>query len=502
MGRAGLAAIETIIDASGAAPVIEAMLPAGVRHRQLTARTLLTGMMLALDDRRPAYLTEARAALAALPGADQVRLGVTEDWHGRPHQLTYRQTEHTFGLITKALSKDEPGGTPSADLAAFCDTMLEASIPARYKDPASPDASSSLAADWTDVETWSRPPRHGGTECADPEAHWGHRNSNLPGPKGEMFFGYYLSILNMVRDEDGPPVPELARRMTAGGCDHDPVRALAAVLLAMAASGIKLGDVIDDSGYAHRDAGAWAIPLRQAGAQLVQDLHPADRGPRGTHHGAVIANGNLYCPCTPKPLLELGPLPPGAPAEQVAGHDQQTAELARYKLGRHTADDADGYHRASCPATAGKIRCPLRPDSMLLSRDRPEILAPPDHPPACCTQRTITVPPSVAAKTRQKHDYPSAAWRRSYQRRTSAERANATIKDTARNNIARGWIRLMGLTPLTLWIACLLAVRNQRILDSYQARQQDDERRAAAGLPPRTRKRRRTTLAALAAAPP
>jgi hypothetical protein len=60
----------------------------------------------------------------------------------------------------------------------------------------------------------------------------------------------------------------------------------------------------------------------------------------------------------------------------------------------------------------------------------------------------------------------------------------------------------MGLTAITLWIACLLAVRNQRILDSYQARQQDDARRAAAGLPPRTRKRRRTTLAQLAAGPP
>jgi hypothetical protein len=180
VSRAGLAAIETIIDASGAAPVIEAMLPAGVRHRQLTARTLLTGMMLALDDRRPAYLTEARAALT---GADQARLGVTEDWHGRPHQLTYRQTEHTFGLITKALSKDEPGGTPSADLAAFCDTVLEASIPARYKDPASPDASSSLAADWTDVETWSRPPRHGSTECADPEATGGTATAICPAPR-------------------------------------------------------------------------------------------------------------------------------------------------------------------------------------------------------------------------------------------------------------------------------------------------------------------------------
>src|ERR1019366_1328911 len=83
----------------------------------------------------------------------------------------------------------------------------------------------------------------------------------------------------------------------------------------------------------------------------------------------------------------------------------------------HTADDADGSHRVTCPAPAGKIRCPLRPDSMLLSRDRPEILTPPGHPPACCTQQTITVPPEIAAKTRQKHDYPSPQWRRSYQRR-------------------------------------------------------------------------------------
>ena len=495
--RTGLAAIEAVIDASGAAPAIEALLPAGVRHRQLHARTLLTGMMLALDDRRPAYLTEVRAALTSLPEADQARLGVTEDWHGRPHQLTYRQTEHTCRLIATALSKDQPDGAPSSDLQAVCDQLLEASIPAVHK-----NSSTALAADWTDAETWSRPPRHGSTRCAGPEAAWGHRNSNLPGPKGEMFFGYFLSAAVMVADEDGPAVPELARRITLSGCDHDPVRQLAAVLLRMAADGIPLGDIIDDSGYAHRDAEAWAVPLRNAGAQLVQDLHPHDRGPKGTHHGAVIANGNLYCPQTPRTLLELAPPPPAASSEQVTAHDQQAAELARHKLGRHTADDADGYHRVTCPATAGKIRCPLRPDSMLLSRDRPEILTLPGHPPACCTQQTITVPPQIAAKTRQKHDYPSPQWRRSYRRRTAAERVNATIKDTATTSIARGWCRLMGLTPITLWIACLLAVRNQRILAAYDARQDDNARRAAAGLPPRTRKRRRTSLAQLAAGPP
>ena len=60
----------------------------------------------------------------------------------------------------------------------------------------------------------------------------------------------------------------------------------------------------------------------------------------------------------------------------------------------------------------------------------------------------------------------------------------------------------MGLTPLTLWLACLLAIRNQRILTAWTARQADDARRAAAGLPPKTRKRRRTTPATPAAGPP
>ena len=99
----------------------------------------------------------------------------------------------------------------------------------------------------------------------------------------------------------------------------------------MPGAGIPLGDLLADSGYAHRDAGAWAIPLRQAGAQLVQDLHPSDRGPRGTHHGAIIANGNLYCPAAPKTLLELGPLARDATPDQAAAHDLQTAETAPWR---------------------------------------------------------------------------------------------------------------------------------------------------------------------------
>src|SRR5215468_5992685 len=270
----------------------------------------------------------------------------------------------------------------------------------------------------------------------------------------------------------------------------------------MPAAGIPLGDIIDDSGYAHRDADAWALPLRAAGAQLVPDLHPHDRGPKGAHHGAVISNGNLYCPQAPRPLLELGPLARTATSQQAADHDRKTAELARYKLGRLTCDDEDGYHRVQCPAAMGKIRCPLRPASMTPDRARPEILQPPQQPQDCCTQQTITVPPDVLAKTAQKHDHPSAAHRRSYARRTGAERGFATAKDPAANDIARGRCRLTGLAPPMLFTAVLLVARNQRILHAWNARREENARRAARGLPPKTRRRRRRTPASLATRPP
>jgi hypothetical protein len=469
-----LAVAEEIIDASGVAPQIEAMLPTGVRHRQLRVRTLLAGMMLSQADQRPAHLTRVRDALIALPGPDQVRLGVIEDWKHGPHLLTYRQTERTFGLVTEALGNDHPDGLPSDRLQRTCDQLLEASIPDQFK-----DASRSLAVDWTDLESFSRPPPHGTSDCADPEASWGHRKNNLLRTQDELFFGYYLSAAIMTHDESGQAVPELARRATASSCRHDPVRAFTPVLTALPAHGIPLGDILDDSGYSHRDAGAWAIPLRAAGAQLVQDLHPHDRGPKGTHDGAIISNGCLYCPRTPRPLLELGPLARTATSQQAADHDRKTAELARYKLGRLTADDPDGYHRVQCPAAIGKIRCPLRPSSMTLDRGRPEILTPPEHPQACCAQQTITIPPDVLAKTAQKHDYPSATWRRSYARRTAAERGFATVKDPAASDIARGWCRLMGLAPLMLFTTTLLIVRNQRILTAWNARQQENTRRAA-----------------------
>ena len=136
---------------------------------------------------------------------------------------------------------------------------------------------------------------------------------------------------------------------------------------------------------------------------------------------------------------------------------------------------------------------------MTLRHDRPTITDPPEHQPVCCTQKTITVPPSINAKTAQEHDYPSPAHRTSYNRRTAAERTFATLTDRATNDLSRGWCRQMGLTPIALHIDTALITRNIRVADAFIARQAANQRREACRLPPKHRRSRRTTLHDLAA---
>jgi hypothetical protein len=430
--------------------------------------------------------------LVALGDVERRRLGVVVEWKCGPHLLSYRQVERTCSLVVSALEKATPDGDPSDLLQGLVDTLIEASVPAEYK-----EATSAYAVDWTDVESFARPPLQKGGPTADPEASWGHRRGDGPGQRDELFYGFTLGLATMVRQEVGAAVPELVRRALLTSCHVDPVPAFVPVLTDMVISGVSLGDVLCDSGYSHRVPEHWALPMRALGAQLVMDLHPHDRGTQGTHHGTICFNGGLDCPSTPKGLFDIEPLARGASEEQTVAHDARSAELARYRFAVLSADDADGYHRVMCPAAAGKVRCPRRPQSMALSHQHPGVLAPPEHPPLCCTQVTLTVPPSVNAKTRQKHDYPSRAHRLSYGRRSAAERSNSTVKDPASHDISRGWSRQMGLTSMTLMLTCLFVVRNQRVLASFAAKEAVDQRRAAQGLAPKTRRRRRTTISDL-----
>ena len=493
-----LARLEALLDDPGLARAIaevEALLPIGVRQRQLRVRSFLLGAACCLFDGRPAHLRRVHEALISLPDPDKARLGILAEGQGVTHLVTYRQVEYLNHLLGAVLAKSEPDGMASAGLQRLLDALIDASVPDAYR-----QASTSLALDWTDLASFAHPPGRNGIS-ADPEAAWGHRRGGGPGEKSELFFGHYANLATMVREDDGGEVPELVRQMTLSACDHDPVPVATAALVSRFETGALLpGDVISDSGYSHRVPEHFALVLRAAGASLVMDLHPSDRGQQGTFAGAVLANGNCYCPATPKTLFDLGPLPRGATDTELTVHDDKSAELARYKLGPISTDDADGYHRVACPAVAGKLRCPLRPASMTLSYSHPTVLEPPEHPPVCCSQQSLTVPASVNAKTRQKHDYPGKAWRASYARRSAVERSNSRIKDPATIDVEKGWCRVMGLVTPSLFLAVALCCRNLALLDAFEARQAENERRHAAGLPPKSRRRRRRSLTELAAA--
>lgn len=126
----------------------------------------------------------------------------------------------------------------------------------------------------------------------------------------------------------------LVRRISLDAPSVDPVPAMAATLGRLAGSGVAVGDVLADSGYAYRVAEHWASIVRSLGGRLVQDLHPGDRGPKGTFGGAIVANGNLWCPAIAPALLEMSPLGRAATEGEVAAADARFAEALRYKLGR------------------------------------------------------------------------------------------------------------------------------------------------------------------------
>ncbi len=77
-------------------------------------------------------------------------------------------------------------------------------------------------ADVIDPSPARRPPAP--ATAPTPEATWGHRKGGGPGQHSDLFFGYFLNAATMIGEEQGPAVPELARRMAVTSCHLDPSR--------------------------------------------------------------------------------------------------------------------------------------------------------------------------------------------------------------------------------------------------------------------------------------
>ena len=187
--------------------------------------------------------------------------------------------------------------------------------------------------------SWSRRPRHGkATERRRSEAHGDTAPSTGPGPTAKGLLRWYLLIAVMV-DEIGRPAPEAARRMTVCSCAA--TARVPASFVRMPQAGNPLGDIIDDPATPTATPKP-GHPLGAGCAQPVQLPGPARPRPRGTHQGAVIANGSLYARRPPSRCSNRAPAI-RRHAGKTAVTYQQTAELSPLQAWPgHPADDTDG----------------------------------------------------------------------------------------------------------------------------------------------------------------
>ncbi len=399
------------------------------------------------------------------------------DAHVADDELDTAEPTRKLADRKRASLDDEQRAGRERLLNELVDRLLQATLPEGMPVEA-------LAVDWTDREAYGRRPRKAsanrvGSISADRDAQLGRRR-----PKGNSFttsqrkakgadaaggfdqagfevdkvqryFGYLVHYAVTVPGEDATPVPELALAMRVAPAND--MAGVAPALIDMVDSVGRVGPVthaLVDRGYSMRTYETMHRPLGERGVHLTFDLSELQRGRSGmTEAGAITMGGDFYCPMLPD-SFEVDAIPgPGATRQDWRAYHERRDARMQYAMrlkGRPTPDMAS--QRLECPAAAGRIRCPLRPESQSLDpAQTPEIYDSDrldevrDAKLHCCTAKSFTVTAEDGAGTRQRHPFGSRAWIRAYEQRTASERYIAHYKRlvrTGREDIAmQGQIR-------------------------------------------------------------
>ena len=266
----------------------------------------------------------------------------------------------------------------------------------------------------------------------------------------------------------------------------------------MVTAGVEVGDVVCPT--AATRTGSPSLLRSQAGRLIgvvprdgPEPARPAAR--TAPLLGAVISNGNLYCPKTPASSCSTARPAQKGERRQKRRRSHRTSPAHRrarqYKLGgRERRDDEDGYHRFAMPGGDRKVcRCPLRPDSMSLPRST----APRSSPRPSTRPSAVCKRASPSRGHRRPEDPPaprlSFAPAPPLLRAPQRSRAGRTRRSRTplRTTSSRGWSRLMGLSPPTRSFSPVSSpsATSASSPPGTPARPRT-HRRAAAGLPPRT----------------
>lgn len=246
-----------------------------------------------------------------------------------------------------------------------------------------------------------------------------------------------------------------------------------------------MAEVISDRGFSYADHTTWADQLRDRRIEQVLDLHQNDHGVTD-YKGLKMVAGTPHCPAMPAHLedisrpvsLSAGTRPKNPTRARRAEHDRRVAEIdafdaqiaerdryafTRVSRGRpQTPTGKGGVERYQCPAQAGKLKCLRCPLSMALPGEVPALQNPPAEAdaPHSCGQRTVSIPPTVSPKLRQRYRWGSPEWRAAYSRRARVEGTFGLLKSPHHGGVRREWTRQVGIIKTTLALAVAVMSTN------------------------------------------
>jgi hypothetical protein len=262
----------------------------------------------------------------------------------------------------------------------------------------------------------------------------------------------------------------------------------AAHLLA-AASTLELAPGIAD---ADKQYWANAKPFRLLKPALKTGFTPStdyrsDRvGVKGGKHGGLFVEGDVYCPSTPKPLLNATPdfL---SDVIDVKTHRARMEERKAYRLHVKEKAKADGKTMLRCPALGPSptVTCPLR--EMMLSaakKARPEVepeTLEEEFLDTICKKHSAAFDLTEMQAPQQAFDYGSEEWETFHDHaRNTVESENQQLKASGDEDIATaGRRRVRGIAAAQILVTLLIVNHNLRKIAAFLSDQEIERARTS-----------------------
>ncbi|HUY06246.1 MAG TPA: hypothetical protein VMU99_03170 [Acidimicrobiales bacterium] len=279
-------------------------------------------------------------------------------------------------------------------------------------------------------------------------------------------------------DPDNQDFPVIVTALKLGPYVHDISPRVASVLKSLSRRGYPADLLVADRGILP-NAKPEDVQLltKQLDYLMVFDYRKDQLGKMDTYEGAILVEGQWYCPMMPKPLINAT-ITFQASAQTDADFTtwmDRLIQRQRYALRPNERSRPGESVDMVCPAfgPSPTARCEMRPTSLDRKHaGKTRIPVTPTSPGKICTNKhTVAFPPSAGAKYAQTFPYALEKWDKVYRLlRNYVEGYNGYMKDPAYQDLgAPGRRRLRGLAAQSL-LSCLgLVAANLRKIETFIA---------------------------------